>query len=305
MSDYAYGYLPNPAATAAFVATLPHATLSAAAPHLVRGAEDRDAFVWRALAQCLGEPRIHARNQGSVGSCVGHGSATAVDLTMACEIVLERQPEEWRARVAADALYGESRQVTDNLGNWDGSYGAAAAQAIRDCGTLHMLAYDDAQVDLRSYSANRCRQWAAHGLSAGLLQLAAAHKMHATTLVATAEEARAALQNGYGISVCSGQGFASTRDADGFAPAQGTWSHCMALVGYRAGRRRGFLVVNSWGDDWISGPVYPDDMPHGSFWAEWEVIDRMLRGRDSFAYASYDGFPARALDFLNAFSAWS
>jgi hypothetical protein len=62
----------------------------------------------------------------------------------------------------------------------------------------------------------------------------------------------------------------------------------MYLCGYR-GDISGFLVGNSWGDGWINGPIFPDDMPHGSFWAKFSDIDRVLRQGDSYIVAGFEG----------------
>lgn len=242
--EYQTGYVPNPEATAAIVASLPHRSF-ASTPAGQGAAVDVDAFAWRPLAKLMGVDKLPARDQGQVGSCVGNGSATAVDVTAACEIVLAKQPETYKARVAADALYGECRTISHDLSGGDGSYGGAAANAIRQYGTLHMLDYGPAG-DFRKYSATKCKTFNRQAVPGPLLSLAGAHKMHAATLVATPEEARTALQNGYGISVCSNQGFTSTRDADGFARAQGSWSHCVlpdAMIAGNTMRRADAVAV--------------------------------------------------------------
>src|SRR5690606_38137456 len=109
-------------------------------------------------------------------------------------------------------------------------------------------------------------------------------------LVTTFREAGAAIQSGYPVAVCSGQGFASQRDGQGFAAARGSWAHCMVFIGVRFDRP-GLLCLNSWGPRWIGGPKWPDDQPDGSFWVDARTCDRMLAGRDSFAISGYRGFP--------------
>ncbi len=294
MPRYVPGWIPDEAATARFVESLPlgRRTFVEAAPSLVQN-DDRDAMVYRAIAKCMKVARLQARNQGSVGSCVGHGTATACDLTTACEIVHHHQAERWPGPCAADAYYALGRDLAGMLGRWDGSHGAAAAKAVRH-GSLHMTRYGEH--DLTRYSPSRAKQWAWHGVPVSLKNVAAKHPFRAVAQVKRADEARGALQNGYGINVCSSQGFSSKRDADGFAKARGTWMHSMAVIGYRGGRRRGFLIQNSWGDRWIEGSVWPDDQPHGSFWCEWPVMERMLSQRDAFAYSNYDGFVEQRLD---------
>jgi hypothetical protein len=113
-------------------------------------------------------------------------------------------------------------------------------------------------------------------------------------LVKTFDEAAAAIASGYPVPVCSGQGFSSTRDKDGFSRASGSWSHCMCFNSVRFDRR-GLLCQNSWGPDWIKGPKWPEDQPDGSFWVDEATVNRMLRGEDSFAVSAYEGFPYRDL----------
>ena len=62
------------------------------------------------------------------------------------------------------------------------------------------------------------------------------------------------------------------------------------------GRRPGGLFINSWGNDWITGPTRLDQ-PAGSFWAEADTIDDMLQQGDSFAMSSYVGYPRQNLDY--------
>ncbi len=108
---------------------------------------------------------------------------------------------------------------------------------------------------------------------------------------------------GYAIFVCSDVGFGDlgpgpiTRDADGFLKPRGVWPHCMCIAGYQGGTRKGFLIVNSWGDRWVAGPVGRfTDIPPGSFWADFATVDRMLKQGDSFAVAGVDGFRRRRID---------
>lgn len=297
-ANRAFGYTPNPEATDRFVLSLPPRLrlFSSAAPDLVADDDDSDAFPYRAIAVCMGVPgqRLHARNQGNVGSCVGNATATAGDVTTACEIVYQKQPERWVAPMAADGMYSLGRDVSGNLGRGDGSYGGAAAKAMR-FGTIHMVKYGD--VDLTKYSAQRCRDWSARGVPAAVKEAARSHPCKTTTPATTCEELRAACRNYYGANVCSGQGFSSKRDADGFCKASGSWSHSMAVIAYRGGKRRGFLIWNSWGDNASSGPIWPIDMPHGSFWCDWDVMAKMLRGRDTFAYSNYDGFKRQKINW--------
>ena len=153
--------------------------------------------------------------------------------------------------------------------------------------------------DLTGYDPRRCREWGDRGVPADLVAVCKDNPCQ-TTLVTTATDARRALQQGYAIYVCSDVGFGDlgnrtiTRDADGYL--QGQWPHCMCIAGYQGGKRPGFLIVNSWGSRWLAGHRAFADIPEGSFWADFAVVDRMLMQGDSFAVAGVEGFRLRKID---------
>jgi hypothetical protein len=104
-------------------------------------------------------------------------------------------------------------------------------------------------------------------------------------------------------AVCSDVGFgdvggdALIRDVEGYLKPRGVWMHCMGIAGYQGGPRPGFLLVNSWGSRWLGGPPGRfTDIPEGAFWADFTVVDRMLRQGDSYAVAGVDGFRKRKID---------
>lgn len=88
------------------------------------------------------------------------------------------------------------------------------------------------------------------------------------------------------------------RDSRGVCRASGSWAHCMALLGYVTEGGEYGLIENSWGEDIYSGPVGWGEPNGGSFWAEADVIDRMLRQDDSWAFSAFEGFPARKISWI-------
>ncbi len=137
------------------------------------------------------------------------------------------------------------------------------------------------------------------GVGNALKAEAVQRKCGSAVRVKSAQEAWSLIGNGYPINVCSGQGFSKQRDSEGVCRPSGGWNHSMAVIGRRttSDGRKLFLIWNSWGDNWASGP-YWQDMPEGSFWIEWKVMDSMLSRGDSFAYGTLDGFRGRDLDGL-------
>lgn len=256
---------------------------------------DDDFPVWR-LAIKGRRSGIPARDQGQIGSCVSFGFAAAIEYTMAAQSAIGKQVQEL-PDICQEAIYAGSR-VEVNGGrvpfNGDGSTGAWGAKWLETTGGALARGKYGA-LDLTAYSVFRCKQWGTRGVPDELEPEARKHKAKCS-LVTSAAEAKKALAQGYAIAVCSDQGFSNTRDADGFARAQGSWAHCMAIIGYRADKP-GFLILNSWGPSWITGAKGKfDDIPDGSFWATEATVDRMLKQRDSYAVANADGFRKRKID---------
>ena len=293
------GYTPNPEATERFVASLPFPTLASAGPGLAD--EQRETLLYPALFSVAPDWK---RGAQGIGSCVGWGWALSCDILAACDIVVRGESESYGGRVLEASVYAFSRVEARGgrpAGMSDGSYGGAAAKAVTQFGTLHYGQEYGGQT-FGEYSANREKTWGNTGVPNELEPFAAKHRVATTTLVASFKEAGVAIQNGYPVAVCSGQGFGMTRDADGFCRAAGSWAHCMMFAGVRYGSRPGLLCVNSWGAS-NSGKHYPETMPERfkecSFWVDADVCDRMLSGRDSFAIAGYEGFaPRRLPDWL-------
>lgn len=258
---------------------------------------DGDVYLWD-FAKLITGSVLPDHNQGSVGSCVSFGTACAVEHLLLAQIAQARKdggPAKEFKPLVQEVIYGGSRvEIGGGRISGDGSVGAWAAQFVAQWGVVPRGSNIDG-FDLTTYSESRCRQWGREGVPAKLETVARQSPVKGTALVKTAEEAEKAIRQGYAIAVCSNQGFASTRDADGFARAQGSWAHCMAIIGVRKGSRPGFFIQNSWGSNWIRGPRFPADAPAGGFWAEWSVVERMLRQGDSWAFSDAVGFPSREL----------
>ena len=291
---HAFGYLPDPAGSDAFVSTLPHPTLASAAPGFTTD-EKREVMLYPALLQCL--PGWKRGSQGNVGSCVGWGAALGVDFVAACDVVHRQEPEVVKARTIESSLYGFSRveargQRVNNGG--DGSTGFHAAKSIRDFGSLHYGIDYGGTVIPETGKQQRDRDWGRNGVPDVLEPYAKLRRCSETTLAVNFEQAAAAIQNGFACVVCSGQGFSMSRDEDGFCRPGGVWWHCMVFAGVRWGKRPGLLCFNSWGDSNTVGRHYPETMPTAvrncSFWIDAVTCTKMLSGRDSYVYAGYSGF---------------
>ena len=238
---------------------------------------------------------LPARDQGQVGSCVSFGTATAIEHLMLVQIARGDMADYHD--LAQEVIYGGSRvEIGGGRIRGDGSVGAWAAQFVQKFGVVTRDKHG--KYDLLTYSESRCREWGRTGVPDDLEPLAKESPVKGITGIRNAEEAMKALIQGYPIAVCSDQGFASTRDKDGFARASGSWAHCMAVLGYRDAPRKGFLICNSWGPTWISGPKGSIDIPDGCFWCEYSTFDRMCKQNDTWAFSDAVGFPAKDPFFI-------
>lgn len=298
-----FGYESDPAATEAFVASLPHPMLADAGPLLI--SSQRDVFLGDFLLRM--DPGWR-RGAQRIGSCVGWGWSLAVQMLAACDICVRNERESYGGNVLTAATYGfsrvEARGLSSNPGG-DGSYGSAAAKAVTKYGTLYAE---------RDYGGKRYadgdpkleKAWGRDGVPDALEPIAAEHRVHETTVVTNFTDVSKAISNGYPVAVCSMMGFSMTfsKDGDGhggWLRPSGTWPHCQMIAGVRHGARPGALVVNSWGDCY-SGPVderLPESFQRSSGWVEADVIDRMIgRDPDTFAVSGYAGFaPSQISDW--------
>lgn len=295
-----YGYIPDPVACEKLA--MASESVYGRGDDLPRDM-DRSSFPYRLLAFALKKnPRLVrgdellTRNQGSHGSCVGHGTARMAATNLAADILVRELPHEWPADesgqvvdVSPSWLYGASRQVPGQLGSWEGSNGSWAVRALCDYGMLFELDYG--VVDLTSYRAIDCNEWEARGVPADSIALAGAHKFRARALVEDIEQWVGLVQNYYAATVCSSLGFRKTRDEWGRSVPSGRWAHCMVGgMGYFAKQikpqtwLRMILIQNSWYANWISGPLNPHcpDQPEGSFWVDLDVAERMLGYGDTW-----------------------
>lgn len=288
----ATGWIPDPQAVAAVVAgmTIPdfHDT---PAGRVSRGVAD--TFLWRAVRKTAhqGDSWYPNVNQRDVGCCVGCAYKHSVDVLQAVQIeqggVFDFKP------VSVEAIYGFSRVEVGGGGiRGDGSVGAWAYRAVKEFGNLAM------EGELATFDPYRARAWGRSGVPDALEPQARTHVVKAGAKVTSAAEAEKAIAQGYPIPVCSDRGFTMRRDKDGFCRPSGSWNHCMAIIGVRGGDRPGFFILNSWGDQAHSGPVWPADAPVAGFWADRDVVDKMLAQGDSFALSDLDGFPQRNLSWL-------
>jgi hypothetical protein len=289
----AFGWVDRPADVAAVRGRLPVPEFRETEAFRAGPDAPDDVFLWDACRKATGD-LLPPRDQGPVGSCVSFAAAAAVEHLMCVQIA--GGANEGYRDVAQEVIYGGSRvEVGGGRIRGDGSTGAWAAEFVQKYGVLPRGVYG--RYDLSRYDPRRCREFGRTGVPDELEPEVRRHPVKTVAGVRTWDECRAAIRNGYPVMVCSDQGFAMTRDADGFCRPQGTWAHAMAVVGVRGGPRPGGFLLNSWGPSAHAGPRGPGDPSPAGFWADAAVLGRMLGQGDSWAFSGFVGFPARRLDW--------
>jgi hypothetical protein len=307
-----FGYTPNPEGVREFLAELDQPEFKGAAPEIIANAKGKDTFLYRhadrAHRAVYGRP-FEVWNQGNHGSCVSFGWAMGSFVGQAVDWTEGELPDPPKL-VATEPIYGGSRTAgrlppITFAGYSDGSYGAAAARWVVGTkagvgGILYRQKYG--AIDLTTYDIQTSKEWGANGVPAALAKQATEHTAQGVALCDSWDSLAAAIENGMPVPICSNVGFAATnvRDADGFLPRGGNWSHCMVVIGIRykanGSPRDGALICNSWGQSWVRGGRFPDDMPEGCFWADRKDIEAILAQGDSFVIAGVHGWKARDLD---------
>jgi hypothetical protein len=284
----AFGWIDDPDAVRECVAVMRCGRFCETPAFAAENEQPEDVYLWERCRAVTGDV-LPARDQKSVGSCVGVATATAVEHLL-CEQIAAGSCEEFR-ELASEVIYGGSRvEIGGGRLRGDGSIGAWAARFVKEYGVVPRGIIG--RHDLREYDERRCRKFGRLGVPDDLEPLAREHPVRGVARVTTWEECRAAIKSGYPVLVCSSQGFEFERDAEGFCNPRGTWYHAMAVVGVRGGKRPGGFLLNSWGPDAHAGPRVPPDAPVAGFWVDAATLDGMLRQGDSWAFSKAVGFPA-------------
>ena len=265
---------------------LKHPVFGAAAYGLYGSGEGKLSLPFKCLLEF--DPGFGPAERQTTGDCVSHSTRNAVDITRAVEIDIKKQPESFEARGATEAIY----QSRGHRGQ--GMSCSGAARYVHQNGGL-LIRKDYGKVDLSKYNSSL---GANHRIPSSIYKdEAKKHQVKTISLITTVAEARDALANGYGISVCSGYGFSSKRDKYGIAKRSKGWSHAMAWIAcddsHEVYKETLFLVQNSWGK-WNSGPKRLGQ-PDGSFWIREKDARGMLAQQGSWVFSDVDGFPARNL----------
>lgn len=270
----------------------------------------KQLFLWEAERKLTGEPPP-AKDQNPEGSCVGFGTTTAVERTLAAAIVARDGDRSEFAHFSEEVTYIGSRTFGAKAAGGQsmnprtqGSAGVYAKQWCTQWGMVPKAKYQSA--DLSEYSAARAAQWRSTGLPKELEAVAKKYPVKSAAKVTSWAQFKQAVGNGYGVSICATWSYSRQRDANGVAlPTREGWAHCMAGDGYIVlpdGREFGH-IENSWSKNGGAGPYHIGPTGWGNpstagFWASAESIERALREGNSYAYSDATGFAPKKLDWF-------
>lgn len=291
---------------------------------LTAGDLPEDVFASEIEEKVLGK-RLATWNQGSVGSCVSHGTGRAYQDVLLAQIATGAA-EQWPGfEVCREAIYGGSRVEVGGgrLGRGDGSVGAWAADYMTKWGG-GILYKKYAEVDLSGgYSEARCRDWGYKGVPDNIERIAKENPVKEATLVTSLAGLTAAIRALKFVSICGSKGRTMQRRPGGWCPVEGSWAHCQAIRGRclvqggsnspfggdgafpYAGNVEAFEYGNSWGDylkdlnnlvTLASGKTYT--LPAGHYLSHPSEIESELRQEDTFAFAGAKGWVAEKISWI-------
>ncbi len=233
-----------------------------------------------------------------IGDCVSWGAKHAVEYLQCFQLAMGNM-EQFRL-IFSPYHYGTGRVlIGGEKGSYsDGSVGIWQVQAIQKFGVVCL---DDPGVP--PYSAQVAKQF---GADAGNVlekfeDVGKQHLLKSFAKVSTWEQLVQAITNGFPVTVASNQGFTMTARSDGFHAPSGHWGHqmCITFVDDDGGNIEPHAgILNSWGD--VHGQIIDFRDPSlkwaiGMLRARKSVIEHMLAADDSYAYSSFNGFPAQIL----------
>lgn len=250
-------------------------------------------------------------NGVSVHNCVAHAGKNCGIVLIGVEVasgqpdpvtgVVEDWPEvspeaEAQGVVACEPIYGDRGHS---------GQGASCARLIRHVtewgGIMLRKPYPHLDLDLTRYTVQLGIRWGRTGTPEPVRAEGRKHQIRQATDCPTHEVCRDFVANGYPIWVCSGLGFSSQRDENGYSPRRGSWAHSWIIAGYDdreiTRQRYGFplaLFIHDWGR-WNSGGRRilgtSIDIPEGCMWIDARLLDRC----DCTAMSNLNGWPRRML----------
>lgn len=298
-----YGWIPPEVRTKA--ETMAHAQALAEMTVWTLTGDDwgiEKAFLWEISKRANGNKHLPTLYQ-KTGSCVGNGGWCAYMHLSAFEIVRLGQNETLKV-LFMPYTYGRGRLAAGIRGRGDGSTGSGQAKAVREDGVIPNeltglpQPTDDggltwgSKVEMDWSDGARIKdEWIQQGRK---------HLVKATAQVRSPDDVKAAICNGYPVTIASnwgGQMSPSVQDGVLLNRRVTSWNHQMCIIGWWKHPTHGeiFYIQNSWGRD-VHGTC-PSGAPPGGFWVKAKDVEYIVDQDDSFAHSQFDGFPAQDIEW--------
>lgn len=285
-TTFATGWRDNPKEVALIKSNLPVPEIKDVIHKIKMARRPTHMYLWDACRKVTGDV-LRNWDQKQVGSCVGFGSTKAASVR-ACVEIMMGDLEEYKDP-CPEVTYGGSKcEIGGDYSYSDGSVGAWAAKFLN---TYGLCARGKYSIDLTAYTESQCRTLGAKGLPKDVEDACKLHPFKTVSQVTRWEDAKDVMSKGGTILICSNRGFSMTRDSKGKCNPSGSWSHCMALIGYTEEDGDMGFIDNSWGESAFSGPIGEGNGPLTGFWADGNVINNDILGSgDCWALYDLQGF---------------
>lgn len=265
-------------------------------------------FLWEFSKRNNGGKHIRYVNQ-TTGSCVGSGGFNML-LTLANVEIANGDPEEWpKGHAWWPYTYGQSRRRAGMSGRGEGSFGSAWADAIVKDGIFSReeAAAENKAVPDYEYLDGWIRlpkstemEWSDGAAKNAYVPLGRKHPVKSAARIRSSDEAKAALQNGYPITIACMFGTRTIRPvgtpAVQLAEWDDRWAHQQSCLGCWNHPSLGliFYIMNNWGSSAHPAPLNGE--PPGGYWIRASTFDIMLQD-EGFAFSGFNGFQVRELSW--------
>lgn len=250
------------------------------------------------------QPNACAQEPQAGPDCTSHGTRNAIDLTRACEIIIDGEPESYYKPTACEVFYGARGH------GGEGSNPALLTRFAVDYGFLARQNYPGV-VDLSAYDYKLGDAWGRRGVPLSVKELCREHPAGGWTMPKSAREARSLMLRGRAGHSGQSLGFQDTTDANGiFIPitrGRDAWGHDMAWGGYDDTKEfypvSVFFIINSWAR-WCRPPrKWPTELygewPAGLIVCTEEIFEqKMIGSRSCFIFHGIKGYKSKLLTDL-------
>lgn len=260
----------------------------------------------------VNEDHSFLHNDTVLHNCVGAGGSNMLRTLVRVEIA-QGDPEEYQ-ELWWLYTYGQSRKRAGLSGQGEGSFGAAWAEAIKEDGCFSL---PEGKEKGQLPDFNMVDGWLQ--LSRGLemewsdgarknvdpwKSLGLKHPVQTVSPIRSPEEAKAALQNGYPLTLASGFGTNTIRPRGNpsvnIAEYDDNWPHQMYIDEAWDHPSEGliFRYGNNWGP--TAHPAPTQGEPPGGFYITATTLKKILSSGDAecYAFSKWQGFPVRSLDWF-------